>query len=161
VIVRGIALEGHAEQRRTHAALYREMGVDQVMWVPATNWSGSLQAPQGSVRTVPPPLRTQRCPFPRLQLGIDWDGTAVPCCVDFNAKNVLGNVDSTPLREIWNGAPLAALRASLATRDRDRIEATTGCAGCSQLGQPALPLEKKLQLARMALGELRARFSDG
>ena len=161
LVVRGIALEGHAEQRRAHAALYRQMGVDQVMWVPPTNWSGSLRAPQGSVRIPAPSPRTQQCHFPRLQLGVDWDGTAVPCCVDFNAKNPLGNVDQTPLREIWNGAALASLRRSLATRDREHIEATTGCAGCSQLSRPALPLDKKLQLVRMAFGELRARLSDG
>jgi len=160
VVVRGIALEGQAEQRRAHAALYRGMGVDQVMWVPATNWSGSLRAPQGSVRVPPPPARTQLCTFPRLQLGIDWDGTAVPCCVDFNAKNVLGNVDQTPLREIWAGPAITALRRTLATRDLTRIAAGTGCAGCSQLSRPALPLDKKLQLARMALSEFRVRLAD-
>ena len=159
IVVRGIALEGQAAQRRAHAALYGDIGVDQVMWMPATNWSGSLRAPQDSVCIPPPPPRTQRCGFPSLQLGIDWDGTAVPCCVDFNAKNPLGNVDVTPLRDIWNGPALVSLRRSLATRDRDRINASTGCAGCSQLTQPALPLGKKLQLARMALGEFRARLS--
>ena len=161
IVVRGIALEGQAQQRRAHDALYRDMGVDQVMWVPSTNWSGSLRAPQGSVRSAAPPPHTQLCSFPRLQLGIDWDGTAVPCCVDFNAKNPLGNVDVTPLREIWSGAVLASLRKSLATCDREHIGATTGCAGCSQLSQPALPLDKKLQLVRMALGEFRARLADG
>ncbi len=160
IVVRGIALEGHAEQRRAHADLYRDMGVDQVVWVQATNWSGSLRAPQASVRIPAPAARTQLCSFPRLQLGIDWDGTAVPCCVDFNAKNALGNVDATPLRDLWTGAALASLRDSLASCDRDRIAASTGCAGCSHLTHSALPLGKKLQLVRMALGEFRARLSD-
>jgi radical SAM protein with 4Fe4S-binding SPASM domain len=160
IVVRGIALEGLEGQRRAHAAYYREMGADQVMWVPAANWSGSLRAPQGSVRTPPLPARTQRCTFPRLQLGIDWNGMAVPCCVDFSGKNALGNVDTTPLRELWNGAEIAALRRSLATRDRHQIEATTGCAGCSYLSQPALPLRKKAQLVRMLIGEFRSRFLD-
>jgi len=160
IIVRGIELDGHAGQRHAHAALYREMGVDQVMWVPATNWSGSLRAPQESVRLPAPPPHTQHCRFPRLQLGIDWDGTVVPCCVDFNAKNALGNVDVTPLREIWTSSRLASLRAALATRDHEHIAATTGCAGCSHLAQPALPLDKRLQAVRMTLGQLRARFSD-
>lgn len=159
LIVRGIALEGTA--REAHARLYEALGVDQVMYVPPTNWSGSLRAPQGSVRIAPPPVRTELCGFPWLQLGIDWDGTVVPCCVDFNAKNRLGNVDETPLRAIWRGATLAALRRTLRTRDRARICAGTGCAGCSQLGQPALPLDKKAQLVRMALGELAGRFADG
>jgi len=161
IVVRGIALEGLAGQRRAHAAFYREMGADQVMSVPPANWSGSLRAPQESVSIPAPPPRTQRCSFPRLQLGIDWNGMAVPCCVDFNGKNALGNVDTTPLRELWNGAELAALRRSLATCNRDQIEATTGCTGCSYLSQPALPLRKTAQLVRMAIGEVRSRFSDG
>lgn len=161
IIVRGIALDALASQRRDHAAFYRDLGVDQVMWMPAANWSGSLRGPQESVPFVTPPARTQRCNFPGLQLGIDWDGTAVPCCADFNGKNALGNVDDTPLREIWNGHQLAALRRSLATCSRDHIDATTGCAGCSALSEPALPLRKKLQLVRMAVGEFGAQFSDG
>jgi iron-sulfur cluster protein len=81
--------------------------------------------------------------------------------VDFNAKNRLGNVDDTPLRAIWNGEVLASLRRNLRTRDRARIETTTGCAGCSQLTTPALPVGKKVQLVRMALGEFCARLADG
>lgn len=161
IIVRGIALPAHAAQRSAHAALYRGLGVDQVMWMPPTDWSGSLQAPQGSIPRAATPPHTRPCDFPRLQLGVDWDGTAVPCCVDFNAKNRLGNVDQTSLQTLWNGPELAALRAALATRDRARIDAATGCAGCSQLRQPALPAGKQLQLVRMALGEFRARLADG
>ncbi|MGH7786764.1 MAG: SPASM domain-containing protein, partial [Candidatus Binatia bacterium] len=89
------------------------------------------------------------------------DGTVVPCCVDFNAKNGLGNVDQTPLRAIWTGARLTALRAALASRDRAHIDAQTGCAGCSQLSQSGLPLGKQAQLVRMALGEFAARVADG
>jgi len=161
IVARGIALESLAGQRRAHADYYRAMGVDQVMWMPAANWSGSLRGPQGSVPASVPPERTQRCTFPSLQLGIDWDGTAVPCCADFNAKNALGNVDVTSLRDLWNGAELAGLRRSLATCSRDHIDATTGCAGCSSLSQPALSLEKKLQLVQMAIGEFGAQFADG
>ena len=161
IVVRGIALEGLEGQQRAHAAFYRELGADQVMWVPATNWSGSLQAPQQSVRTPAPAPQTQRCNFPRLQLGIDWDGTAVPCCADFNGKNALGNFDVTSLRDLWTGAELATLRRSLATCSRDHIEATTGCAGCSYLSRSALPLHKQVQLVRLAIGEFRSRFSDG
>lgn len=161
IVARGIALESLAGQRRRHADFYRAMGVDQVMWMPAANWSGSLRGPQASVPFSLPPPRTQHCSFPSLQLGIDWDGTVVPCCADFNAKNALGNMDVTPLRDIWNGLELATLRRSLATCSREHIDATTGCAGCSSLSQPALSLEKKLQLARMAIGEFGSQFADG
>jgi len=159
VIVRGIALE--ATDRAPHERLYETLGVDQVMYVPPTNWSGSLLAPQQSVRVRAPGERTEACTFPRLQLGVDWDGEVVPCCVDFNAKNSLGNVDQTPLRAIWGGHRLRALRRALDTRDRARIGESTGCAGCSQLGQPAIPAGKRLQLVQMALGELGARLADG
>jgi len=162
IVVRGIALAGHgAEERRAHEALYRDLGVDQVMWVPPRNWSGSLTAAQGSIRLPPPPPRTQRCDFPRAALAIDWDGTVLPCCEDFNAKNPLGDVNVTPLREIWGGAPIESLRRALATCDREHINATTGCAGCGNLSQPLMPLRYRLQLVRMIAGEFRARLTDG
>ena len=160
IAVRGIALEGQALHRRAHAALYRDLGVDQVMWVPARNWSGSLRAPQGSVRIPSPPPRTQGCTFPRFVLAVDWDGTVLPCCEDFNAKNALGNVDETPLREVWTGANVVALRDALATRERDHIEACTGCAGCSHLSQPEAGWDYKLQLARFMFGQFWARYGD-
>jgi radical SAM protein with 4Fe4S-binding SPASM domain len=160
VVVRGIALRGMEGARAAHAARFRAMGADLVLWVPAHDWSGSLVSRKD---TVPPAASavTHLCEYPWLLVGIDWDGTVVPCCVDFNAKNVIGNIDATPLRELWHGGTMTSLRKALRSRDPRRIEETTGCAGCSMLAAPTLSRGTKAQLVRQAMMELRARVADG
>ncbi len=55
------------------------------------------------------------CPYPWFSMHILWDGTVSPCCMDFYARYVVGNVRGSSLREIWSGTPLRALREALAT----------------------------------------------
>jgi radical SAM protein with 4Fe4S-binding SPASM domain len=38
------------------------------------------------------------------QMSILWDGTVVPCCMDYNAKQVLGDANKQTLKEIWGNA---------------------------------------------------------
>ena len=35
------------------------------------------------------------------QMFILWDGKVVPCCMDYNAKMVLGDANKQHLKEIW------------------------------------------------------------
>lgn len=54
----------------------------------------------GEYQRLPPQMP---CPFPWQYLVVQWDGNVVPCCRDYNAVNVMGNVRQQTLREIWNG----------------------------------------------------------
>jgi len=38
------------------------------------------------------------------QMFVLWDGRVVPCCMDFDAKQVLGDANNNTLKEIWEGA---------------------------------------------------------
>lgn len=38
------------------------------------------------------------------QMTILYDGTAVPCCMDYDGKQALGDADLQPLKEIWKNA---------------------------------------------------------
>ncbi len=50
------------------------------------------------------------CRYPWEHLVVQWDGTVVPCCRDYNAENALGSVRRSSLREIWNGPGCEKLR---------------------------------------------------
>ena len=50
------------------------------------------------------------CPYPWKYLVVQWDGSVVPCCRDYNGENVMGNVRDRSLREIWEGAAYRAFR---------------------------------------------------
>jgi radical SAM protein with 4Fe4S-binding SPASM domain len=59
------------------------------------NWTGG----RNSIRN-----KKDRSPCYSLlgHITVLWDGRVVPCCMDCNAKMVLGDVGEQSLREIWN-----------------------------------------------------------
>ncbi len=50
------------------------------------------------------------CFKPWNELNIYWDGKVVPCCLDYDGKYVLGNLNEESLEEIWNGEKMQELR---------------------------------------------------
>ena len=53
---------------------------------------------------------SQYCEYPWLSLTVMADGSVVPCTQVSNSELVLGNVNETPLEEIWNGDKYKKLR---------------------------------------------------
>ena len=59
---------------------------------------------------------------------ITWDGKAVPCCFDKDAKHRLGNLHETSFRKIWKGEAYTRFRQSvLVSRKENDI-----CTNCSE-----------------------------
>jgi radical SAM protein with 4Fe4S-binding SPASM domain len=56
------------------------------------------------------PTRKVVCDKPWKTMTVTWTGDVVPCCFDFDAKYILGNLRDNTLSEIWNGEPMLALR---------------------------------------------------
>jgi len=50
------------------------------------------------------------CPIPWQSVCVLWNGEVVPCCRDFNAKALLGNLNDKDLTTIWNDKPMQQLR---------------------------------------------------
>ena len=61
------------------------------------------------------------------KLVVLWDGTVIPCCVDYNATLALGNAWKDSVMDLWHGATIDRLRASHENRD---FPAT--CANCNE-----------------------------
>lgn len=53
-----------------------------------------------------------RTPCQRLWSGINvhFDGSVVPCCIDWDDQNVLGNIHQNTLEEIWSGIKFQKFR---------------------------------------------------
>lgn len=57
--------------------------------------------------------RTARCrEMWRGAVVVLWDGRVVPCCVDYDARMVVGDARHDPLADIWNGPQMRELRKS-------------------------------------------------
>ena len=50
------------------------------------------------------------CYYPWHSVSVTWNGQVVPCCRDFDAGMVLGDLNRRSLREIWNAPPIQQLR---------------------------------------------------
>ncbi len=77
---------------------------------------------------------TPRCHVPWQQMVIDANGTVNPCCywsAYGNLNPACGNLNETPLLEIWNGPVYQNLRRNMARGDL----AAAGCANCLALRQ--------------------------
>lgn len=57
---------------------------------------------------------------------ITWDGNAVPCCFDKDARFVFGNVSQTPFRTLWKNSAWQTFRQDL-MMDRSRLEMCRNC----------------------------------
>ena len=53
------------------------------------------------------------CDGLKNQFGILWDGRCVMCCIDYDGKTALGNVNDTPLSKIWLSKDAERIRKNL------------------------------------------------
>ncbi len=98
-------------------------------------WTEKEMVALGHVEKYPPGMP---CPFPWQYLVVQWDGTVVPCCRDYNAVNALGNVKHNTLREIWEREASRTIREQHRT---GRYGSNNFCKKCMDIffTEPATP----------------------
>lgn len=67
------------------------------------------------------------CPFPWQYVVVQWDGSVVPCCRDYNSENIMGNVSEKTIRELWNDEKYKSFRKDHAC---DNLEGNRICTEC-------------------------------
>jgi radical SAM protein with 4Fe4S-binding SPASM domain len=102
--------------------LWKIPGIDNIFIKTFKTWDGSqpdiiamAEAAQYSPAFHNP--SSYPCIRPWLIMSILWDGRVVPCCYDYDAKYVLGNVKDETIWEIWNSKRMRDLRNSLLSND--------------------------------------------
>ncbi|MEK9627414.1 MAG: radical SAM/SPASM domain-containing protein [Nitrospinota bacterium] len=86
------------------------------------------------VRTQPKLIQSPRkepCPEPfgkdYGKLVVLWDGTVIPCCVDYNASLKLGNAYTERVIDLWNNTAINTLREQHESGDFPKV-----CANCNE-----------------------------
>lgn len=97
-------------------------GLNEFRVIPMHNYGGKVASLVQTQR-----LRYSPCTFPWYALFVLWDGTIVPCCVDWWGEYALGNISDTTLKQAWNGAKIQHLRMSLAGGEYMRIPLCKDC----------------------------------
>ena len=67
------------------------------------------------------------CPQIFKGLQINSDGRVIPCCADWAAINVIGDITNEPLLEIWHGQLLKSLQTRHLKGERDQFSPCKGC----------------------------------
>ena len=119
-------------------------GVDQVVRRSETTHAGAIVRHQSY---SPREEERQACRYLWESVVVTSDGTVVPCCKDFDAKEPLGNVfGEQTLAEIWNGQRAQELRTG---HTSGNFSVSPLCHDCNEwTGHPAMdPDQSKRALA--------------
>lgn len=101
----------------------------QVMIKEVRDWAGQVPlrlTPPPTLRQ-PAPVRQPPCRMPWSELTVMWDGAVVPCANHFEKINVLGDLRSQTVAEVWNSPAMQRLRAAHLS---DSVAQVPVCATC-------------------------------
>jgi radical SAM protein with 4Fe4S-binding SPASM domain len=112
-------------------ALFEGLPVDE--WDPLWphGWAGVMQE-NGVVEAQPYGENYHPCNWLWKSLAIYWDGRVASCCADFSGDQVIGDVKTQSLREIWNGPGMVRLRE---LQVEGRHKDAPLCSGCDAVWQ--------------------------
>lgn len=93
-----------------HFARKMEKLADSVSIAYAHDWAGQLKPDKNGGQGG---KRIQGAPCANLwsELTILWDGSVALCCLDYEGKILLGDVNDSSIKTIWNGDKLKSIRA--------------------------------------------------
>jgi radical SAM protein with 4Fe4S-binding SPASM domain len=114
--------EALSEESRAHVFLY-ERDAEAVL----TNRAGNVPD-----RPVPKTPWRLPCERPFRQIYIAYDGSLLLCCQDYRREAIMGNLLTTPLKDLWRNEAYARVRAEMLRPGR----ATTLCERCDYSGRP-------------------------
>jgi radical SAM protein with 4Fe4S-binding SPASM domain len=72
--------------------------------------------------------KAPRCIWPWKEMVINFKGDVVSCCYDLGYECVLGNIEKSPLLEIWNNKNFQNLRRLIMKKQFDKIKPCSTCA---------------------------------
>lgn len=107
--------------------------VDDIIIQPLHSWEGSLENTADFQSSVPKSKRYP-CNLPWLAPAINWDGTLVPCCVNFKKNElIMGDLKKQSLKEIWQGNKFKKLRQAHLDQDFSQWPTCSHCQYWQQL----------------------------
>ena len=102
--------------------------IDQIKVKSYVSWDGQDEYINSLRLTQVPDPSGLICDKPWTSVTILWDGRVVPCCFDYDAIYVLGDLRTQTLRDIWNGERMRLLRQ---THRSGNLEGIRLCKRCT------------------------------
>jgi radical SAM protein with 4Fe4S-binding SPASM domain len=117
---------------------YLAQGVGDVEVAPLSNrCSSNLLFDQLAFKPIHPQCRSGKFD----DLIIDWDGSVVACCNDFRRSDPIGNLATTPLRQVLDGRPRREFARKLDAGEWATIGTCSSCLWdkCEAVGRVERP----------------------
>jgi hypothetical protein len=67
------------------------------------------------------------CYFPWTSMSVLWDGRVCTCCMDSDGVQVLGDLNSQSVQEVWNGPVLSGVRNNFGKLDYSKYPVCLSC----------------------------------
>lgn len=99
--------------------------VDRVDVTRAHNWGGNEEVAGGS---RPKAQTGFQCMRLWQTMTVLWDGRVSICCLDYEGSEIVGDLRTSTMREIWEGERLAQIRA---WHTRGEFGTVPICANCT------------------------------
>lgn len=126
-------------------------------------WAGVMQENE-TVQAQPYGENYHPCNWLWKSMAIYWDGRVASCCADFSSDQIIGDVKTQSLREIWNGPGMVKLRT---LQVEARYKEAPLCSGCDALWQKSSPawsafsaVEQKVRPANLPVGPINGRAPE-
>ncbi|MBL9008121.1 MAG: SPASM domain-containing protein [Myxococcales bacterium] len=141
VVVQMIVMEGNRHEIDDFAKTWQ----GHVMIKEVRDWAGqvplSIRSPQ-RVEKLPP------CRMPWTEITVLWDGTVVPCANHFEKLNVLGDLRTQSLVDVWNGSRMQEMRRVHLQDEVARIPVCATCSRHAMEGQDFIAVDQLTQRLR-------------
>jgi radical SAM protein with 4Fe4S-binding SPASM domain len=132
VVLSIIAMDITSPDLEAFRDYWEARGADQVIFKPYANWGGQYSDVIDDLGAIKPRAasgspREHPCKLMWQSMVVAWDGKVVPCCYDYDAKMVMGDLTTQTAEEIWNSPAYVELRrAELEGRNNSAL-----CANCT------------------------------
>lgn len=100
--------------------------VEEVICENAQNWAGqvAVESPNSFVKSYP---EKTPCRFLWIAMFVLWNGTVPLCCNDYEGKVVLGDINQSSIKDVWNGEPLHTIRQKHFSGERKKVSLCSNC----------------------------------
>lgn len=107
VRISSVLLEANADQVKRHLAYWRPL-VESVSVVQSHEWGGDVIV--NSPHKAKKMEKIWPCRSLWKHIYISYTGQVYLCCVDYDGKFVIGDINKQTFREIWTGPKISAIR---------------------------------------------------
>ena len=90
------------------------------------DWAGQVDVKSSKFLTKSYP-KSVPCRFLWIAMVVLWNGKVPLCCVDYEGKVTLGDLNEISINDVWNGEPLRTIRQKHLCKERNEVPLCSSC----------------------------------